>query len=92
MIDLLLWVTMTAYWMALGLGTLGIFLVQLVAARMARLSLEKLLMVVFVPFSIAYYLAFPEERPLRRTHRILSILVFILTLLASVWILYTRYF
>jgi hypothetical protein len=92
MIDLLLWVTMTSYWMALILGTLGMLSVRMVAAKMAKLPLGKLLLVVFTPLSIAYYLQFPEDRPLRKIHRILSILVFSLTMLASVWILYTRYY
>lgn len=91
MIDVLLWVTMTSYWAALILGTLGMLTVRLVAAGKGKLPLRKWLLVVFTPLSIAYYLEFPNDRPLGRIHRILSILVFLLTLLASVWILYTRY-
>lgn len=91
MIDALLWVTMTSYWLALMLGTIGMLVVRLTAAGMARLPLRRFLLVAFTPLSIAYYLEFPKDRPLGRIHRILSILVFALTLLAAVWILYTRY-
>lgn len=91
MIDLLLWVTMTSYWAALVLGTVGLFAIRLAAAIQARLPMKRMLFVVLTPLSVGYYLVFPNERPLRKLHRIVSGTVFLLILLASVWILYTRY-
>lgn len=92
MIDVLLWMTMTSYWTALLFGTIGMLAVRFAASRIAGLTFRKTLAVVLIPLSIGYFLEFPKERPLRNIHRALSILVFVLTLFASVWILYTRYF
>lgn len=91
MINLLLWVTMTSYWIALFLGTVGLFAIRLAAALQAKLSLKRTLFVVLTPLSVGYYIAFPDARPFRQLHRILSGAVFLLVFLASVWILYTRY-
>lgn len=91
MIDFLLWVTMTAYWVAFILGMFVIIAIRLVSARVTRLPFFRFLFVVFTPFSIGYYVQFPTDRPFRRIHRIVSIIVLVCTILASVWILYTRY-
>jgi|GEM_PF-4030186 len=91
MIDFLLWVTMTSYWTALLLGTVGMFAIRLAAAIQAKLTVKQTLFVALTPLSLGYYRTFPDARPFRILHRIASGTVFLLALLASVWILYTRY-
>jgi hypothetical protein len=91
MINILLFVTMTAYWAALFVGSIGLIAIRTLAARQAKLTLKQTLFVILTPLSIGYYLTFPKNRPLRTLHRITVALVFVLTLLASVWVFYTRY-
>jgi hypothetical protein len=91
MIDFFLGLSIRAYWVALIGGTLGLFLLRLIVGVHFKLTPKQWVELLFLPLSLGYYRVFPERRPFQRIYEWAQTIVFVSTLIASIFVLYTHF-
>ncbi len=91
MLDFLVRVMLVSFWIALiGFG-LGLFLMRFVIVLKDKLPIKTALFVIFTPCSIGYYVNYKEKSLFKNVYEVLVIIEFVLMLIGSVMIIYTRY-
>ncbi len=91
MLNILVGVMLYSFWIALFLGTAGLFLLRLFVVLKAKLKRTTSLIVLFLPCSIGYYLVFKEKSSFKKLYEVLMIIAFVLMLIGGVMIYYTRF-
>ncbi|MBE0700621.1 MAG: hypothetical protein IH571_02935, partial [Acholeplasmataceae bacterium] len=81
MLDFLVASMQISFWISLLGGTSVLFLMRLYASLKGRISLKKLLFVLFTPFSIGFYLTFGDDSIWKRLYEGLVVVCFLLTLI-----------
>jgi len=91
MVDFFVSSSIIMIWVVLIGAPVVLTVLRLVQAISSKLSWKKVLLVVLVPMSIYYYLAFPQ-RSRMKTAYVAVLLVFVfLSVYASVFIFYTHF-
>ncbi len=91
MLNILVAVMLYSFWIALILGTAGLFLLRLFAVLKTKQKLTTSLIVLFLPCSIGYYLVFKEKNRFKKLYEVLVVIAFILMLIGGVMIYYTHF-
>jgi len=90
MIEQLIGLSISSIWIVLG-GLALLFVLRVLAVTLAKTEFKNALYVVFMPFSVGYFRAFPERNGLKIVYRVVVSIVFFFSLLAAFWVIYTHF-
>lgn len=90
MIERLIGLSISSIWIVLA-GLSLLFALRLVAVLLAKTDVKNALYVLFMPFGVGYFRAFPERNRIKTVYRIVVAIVFFFSLLAAFWVLYTHF-
>lgn len=90
-LDWIVYITIQAFWVSLILGTLSLFLIRAYIVNKSQLNRKEALLTLFLPCSIGFFLFIKEETQLTNIYRKLIIVFFVITLLATTYILFNHF-
>ena len=90
MIEQLIGLSISSIWIVLG-GLALLFVLRVIAVILAKTDLKSALYVLFMPFGVGYFRAFPGRNGLKIVYRIVVAVVFFCSLLAAFWVIYTHF-
>lgn len=90
MFELMVGTSIISLLITIGGMTLALFLLRLVEVITRRINAIDALIILFVPFSIGYFLRVPSNGFVKKIYRGLIILLFVLLLLGSFFIFYMQ--
>ncbi|MDR4969284.1 MAG: hypothetical protein RG740_06670, partial [Acholeplasmataceae bacterium] len=88
MFELIVALSIYAFWFSLIIGSLTLFLIRLYIVIIKKLDFKKASMILWIPCSIGFYLNIKEESQLTKIYKSLVIIFFVSTFIASLFILY----
>lgn len=88
MFEFLIYLLVNAFWISLILGTLTLFVFRGLAVILYQIPKKEAWQVLLIPCSIGFFFHVKEVDWLTKTYRILIIVFFVTTLIASLFLFY----
>jgi hypothetical protein len=91
MLNTVVYLLQLSIWVAFIGGVFGLFIMRLFECYLAKLDLKHSLKVLFIPFSVGYYLQFRNKTRFKKVYEFLVVTFSLFSMIGFLFIIYTRY-
>jgi len=90
-LDGVVYMTIQSFWISLIIGTLSLFFIRLRTVKEIECATKEAWLILLLPCSIGYFLFVPLHAKFSKIYRILIIVFFIFTVLATILLFFNHF-